>query len=99
MEKKLLITAPVTDGDWSFGFQVTHEQAFEILNARVGDRVMLNEVREQIHVQNAQMLYHTKAANFMGVNDGSTSEGLQREAVLSILEILISENAWDDVSP
>lgn len=94
MDKTQMVTVPVSDGDWSFSFELTLEQACEILNSRVGDIIKLNETREQIYVQDNDTLSHTKAANFLSHNDGSTSEGLQREATCSILKRMVSDGAW-----
>lgn len=94
MEKTQLVTVPVSDGDWSFSFELTQEQAFKLLNARIGETVKLNGTREQISVQNKNKLIHTMAANHLSHNDGSSSEGLQREATLSILNRMIADNAW-----
>ncbi|MDF2143333.1 hypothetical protein [Paenirhodobacter sp. CAU 1674] len=101
MDKTQRVTVPVSNGDWSFSFELTLEQACEILNSRAGDIVQLNETREQIYVQDGNTLLHTKAANSLSHNDGSTSEGLQREATFSILNRMISEGAWesDDEAP
>lgn len=95
MDKTQIVTVPVSDGDWSFSFELTLEQACEILNSRVGDIIKLNETREQIYVQDNDTLSHTKAANFLSHNDCSTSEGLQREATCSILKRMVSEGAWE----
>lgn len=95
MDKTQMVTVPVSDGDWSFSFELTLEQACEILNSRAGDIVQLNETREQIYVQDDNTLLHTKVANCLSHNDGSTSEGLQREATFSILNRMISEGAWE----
>lgn len=95
MDKTQMVTVPVSDGDWSFSFELTLEQACEILNSRVGDIIKLNETREQIYVQDNDTLSHTKAANFPSHNDGSTSEGLQREATCSILKRMVSDGAWE----
>lgn len=96
MDKTQMVTVPVSDGDWSFSFELTLEQACEILNSRIGETVKLNGTREQIYVQDKDSLSHTMAANFLSHNDGSTSEGLQREATLSTLNRMIETNAWSD---
>jgi len=95
MDKTQMVTVPVSDGDWSFSFELTLEQACEILNSRVGHIIKLNETREQIYVQDNDTLSHTKATNFPSHNDGSTSEGLQREATCSILKRMVSDGAWE----
>lgn len=94
MKKTLCVTVPVSDGDWSFSFELTHDQAFALLNSRVGDTIKLNETREQIFVSDEDTFHHTKAANFLSRDDGSTSEGLQREATLLIVSRMITDNAW-----
>lgn len=96
MKNTQLVTVPVSDGDWEFSFKLTQEQAFEILNARIGETVKLNGTKEQIYVQDKDSLIHAMAANFLSHNDGSTSEGLQREATLSTLNRMIETNAWSD---
>lgn len=95
MDKPQMITVPVSAGDWSFSFELTLEQACEILNSRVGDIIKLNKTREQIYVQDDNTLQHTQAANFLSDNDGSTSEGLQREATYSIIKRMISDGDWE----
>ncbi|WP_162799109.1 hypothetical protein [Paracoccus indicus] len=91
-----MVTVPVSEGGWSFSFKLTLEQAYEILISQVGDVIKLNETREQIYVQNDDTLSHTKAANFFSHNAGSTSEGLQRKATVSVLNRMISEGAWEN---
>ena len=95
MDTTQMVTVPVSEGGWSFSFELTLEQACEILNSQVGDIIKLNETREQIYVQDDATLSHTRAANFLSHNDGSTSEGLQREATFSIPNKMISEGAWE----
>ena len=95
MNTTQMVTVPVSEGSWSFSFELTLEQAYEILNSQVGDVIKLNQTREQIYVQDDSTLWHTKAANFPSHNDGSTSESLQREATFSILNKMISEGAWE----
>lgn len=90
-----MVTVPVSHGDWSFSFDLTLEDAFKVLNARVGETIRLNQIGEQIYVQDDQTLYHTMTANFLAQGDGLTSEGLQREATLSALNKMIAEQAWD----
>lgn len=65
MKNTQLVKVPVSDGDWDFSFKLTQEQAFELLNARIGETVKLNGTREQIHVQDKDSLIHTMAANFL----------------------------------
>lgn len=94
MEKTQCITVPVSDGDWNFNFELTQKQAFALLNARIGETVKLNGTREQILVQDTDSLSHTQAASNLSHNDGSTSEGLQRKATLSIINQMIADKAW-----
>jgi len=95
MNTTQIVTVPVSGGGRSFHFELTLEQAYEILNSQVGDIIKLNETREQIYVADDDTLSHTRAAKFLSHNDGSTSEGLQREATFSILNRMISEGAWE----
>lgn len=94
MNKTQLVTVPVSDGDWNFSFELTQEQAFALLNARIGETVKLNGTREQISVQDKDTLCHTQAASHLSYNDGSTSAGLQREATLSIINRMITDKVW-----
>ena len=75
MDTTQMVTVPVSEGGWSFSFELTLEQACEILNSQVGDIIKLNETREQIYVQDDATLSHTRAANFLSHNDGSTIRG------------------------
>lgn len=95
MGKTQGITVPVSDGGWSFSFELTQEQALRLLSARIGETVKLNGTREQITVLTKDRLLHTQAAKFLSDDDGSTLEGLQREATLSIVRRMLSDRAWD----
>lgn len=96
MDKTRMITVPVSDGDWNFSFELTLEQALNLLDAQAGETVELNGTRENVFVQDANTLVHTKATKFLPNKVGLTSEGLQRGATLAVLSRMIETDAWSD---
>lgn len=76
-------------GGWGFHFGVTETQAYQILNARVGETVILNEPEERLRISDANTAQH-----FMHEKGGATSEDLVRQSILDKIHELINEGAW-----
>jgi ribosomal protein S6E (S10) len=76
-------------GGWKFHFGVTENQAYQIINARIGDVVLLSEPGEQIRRFDNKTFTNSKITG-----GGGTNEDLVAADVIAKVQDLIDENAW-----
>lgn len=90
MSKIVHVTVQATGG-WGFHFGVTEEQAIRIVQARVGQRIALNEPGEVVTI------YEDSVGHFTRNNDGgATSEELETASLMAELDALFERQAWAD---
>ncbi len=85
--KSLIITKATED--WGFHFSATEEQARQILNARIGDRIVLTKDREFVVVHDDFM------EHWMKQGEHTTFESLDIDDVKSKIREMLLQGAWE----
>ncbi len=85
---KLPIMTKATEG-WDFHFFATEEQARQILNARIGDRIVLTNDREFVVVHDDFM------EHWMKQGEQTTYESLVIDDVKSKIREMLLQRNWE----
>jgi hypothetical protein len=92
MEKTVIVRALATSG-YKYSFELTEYQAFQILNARAGKVIILNDEPETLTIHDSEVIVHHRKVTQHGSTVGK-NEDLDRQSVVRAVEGLIANKAW-----